>query len=175
MQIDLQRINKCILHQQICFYRHGHFFRTTDCFLTSEDDFAINFQMQEYLKLHVLHINCMHNKTGLISLLSNKMFLKNATFFNQVGRNFNIPENCIQLTKTNNVKCKEFFGKGPDYILHCRQNFVFATGNVSYTDPLLQLHKLSYVPVLIPDERFPIQINNIKVLQFLVGFFFGIS
>ena len=81
LQTDLQIINKCILHQQICFYRHGHFFCAKDCFLTSEKDFAINFKMQEYLKLHVLHVDCMHVKTGLISFLSNKMFFYKFNFF----------------------------------------------------------------------------------------------
>ena len=116
--------------------------------------------MQQYLKLQVQHITCLHEKTGFVSLLSNNMFLKNSTFFTQIGRDFNVPTDCIKLTKNNNEKCGQFFGKGPIYILHCRHNSVYGTGNISYLDPLLQIYKLSFVPTLIPDLHFPIQLNN---------------
>ena len=43
LQIDIVKINKCILHQQICFYSHGIFFCAEDCYLTSDYDFAFNF------------------------------------------------------------------------------------------------------------------------------------
>ena len=33
------------------------------------------------LKVHIFHITCLHDKSGLVSLLSNHMFLKNQTFF----------------------------------------------------------------------------------------------
>ena len=50
LQIDIEKINKCILQQQICFYRHGNFFCAEDCFLTSDYDFASIFNYRSILK-----------------------------------------------------------------------------------------------------------------------------
>ena len=45
----------------------------------------------------------------------------------------------------------------------CRNEEVFATGNLSYSDPKLTVHKLSYIPTKILSTHFPISIKNDKL------------
>ena len=165
MQIDSQKIYDCIQNQKFCFSRHKVFYCTRNCYLTSVDKFVINFQMQQYSKLKVQHVSCLHEKSGLVSLMTNSMFLQNTSFYTQVGRNVNIPNICLTLTKDNNDKCGPYFGKGPLYILQCRHGSVWATGNSSYSDPLLNLYKLSFVPLMILDSHFPIRLNGKQIYK----------
>ena len=71
----------------------------------------------------------------------------------------------LSLMKDNYEKCAPYCSMGPNYILQCRHGFVYATGNLSYSDPLLNLYKLSYVPVLILDSHFPIQLNGKRIYK----------
>ena len=165
VQSDSKQINDCIQNKQFCFSRHGIFYCTLNCYLMSDTTFLINFKMQEYSKLQVQHISCLHEKSGLVSVMTNSMFLQNASFYTQIGRNFNVPDICLTLTKDNYKKCAPYFSMGPNYILQCRHGFVYTTGNLSYSDPLLNLYKLSYVPVLILDSHFPIQLNGKRIYK----------
>ena len=117
--------------------------------MTSENGFALNLKLQEYLKVNVHHISCMHEKTGQLSSLSGKMFLRNDSNFDQIGKSLFIPQKCIMLTKDNNQECSKFFENAPEFILQCRNNEVYATGNISYFTPELEENKLSYVPIKI--------------------------
>ena len=44
---DLVQIEKCILQQELCFYRHKKFFCSSDCYLTSQNGFTFNLKLQE--------------------------------------------------------------------------------------------------------------------------------
>ena len=90
VQSDSKTIYDCIQNKQFCFSRHGIFYCTLNCYLTSDTEFLINCKMQEYSKLQVQHISCLHEKSGLVSVMTNSMFLPNASFYTQIGRNFNV-------------------------------------------------------------------------------------
>ena len=160
IQKDIATIEKCILHKQVCIYRHHRIFCTQNCYLTSDDEFLIHFNLTEFVRINVLHIECLHDKSGSVSQMSNNMFLANQTFFTQIGEETSIPRNCISLNKVNNVKCQQYFLPGPTFLFQCRNGTVFATGNCSYYDPKLTSHQLNYIPAQIPDDHFPIQINK---------------
>ena len=76
-----------------------------------------------------------------------------------------MPHTCLTLRKINNKRCAPYFHQGPIYILQCRQGSVYGTGNLSYSDPMLSLYKLSYVPTLILDDHFPIQLNGKQIYK----------
>ena len=58
---DIAQIDKCILQQELCFYRHKKFFCSSNCFLTSHDNgFMFNLKLQEYSKsMLIIFILCM--------------------------------------------------------------------------------------------------------------------
>ena len=162
---DNQQIYECILNKQFCFTRHGIVYCAQNCYLTSETQFLINFQTLEYTKLQVQHVSCLHEKNGVVNKMTNFMFLHNTTFYTQIGRDFTVPDTCISLTKHNNERCALYFKQGPVYILQCRNGDVYGTGNLSYSDPMLSLYQLSYVPTLILDSHFPIQLNGKQIYK----------
>ena len=113
IQTDSRKIYNCIFNAPFCISKHGLFYCTRNCYLTSGDKFLINFQLQQYEKLQVQHFTCLHEKTGFVSLLSNNMFLQNSTFFTQIGRDFDIPTDCIKLTKKQQWKMCTVFRQRP--------------------------------------------------------------
>ena len=85
----------------------------------------------------------------MVHKMSHLMFLHNNTFFNQIGTELSVPESCLSLTSENNLKCVIYFQAAPTYILQCRNGEVFATGNLSYTDPMLNSYKLSFIHIFL--------------------------
>ena len=85
----------------------------------------------------------------MISQMSNFMFWHNNSVYTQT-----VPDICLSLTKDNNERCAPYFKQGPVYILQCRNGDVYATGNLSYSNPMLSLYQLSYIPTLIFGHSF---------------------
>ena len=50
-----------------------------------------------------------------------------------------------------------------DHILQCRNNDVWASGNLSFSNPKLEIKHLSYVPQVILSQDFPIIIKNRQI------------
>ena len=125
---DSKIINECILNRQFCFIRHDNFSCARNCYLTSKNDFSINFQTLEYKKIKVNHITCLHERNGLVHQMSHLT----------IGTDFSVPDSCLTLTSNNNMKCGAYFHTGPTYILQCRDGEVFATGNLRSYVKLVQ-------------------------------------
>ena len=49
--------------------------------------------------------------------------------------------------------------------MQCRNNEIVATGNDSYTNPKLEIKKLSYVPRIIEASDFPIRMSNKQIFK----------
>ena len=85
LQKDIQFINKCILNEPFCFLQHKTF-RCTKKNLTSQKEFLLNFLHMPYEKVSVKHINCLHERNGMVSKMSHLMFMINNTVYKQIGR-----------------------------------------------------------------------------------------
>ena len=93
------------------------------------------------------------------------MFIKNSTHFTAIDHDLIIPIHCAKQTHTNNIECRPYFTSNVQhqYIMQCRNNKVFATWNLSFTNPKLEKIKLSFVPAIINSFNFPIRISDQQV------------
>jgi hypothetical protein len=89
------------------------------------------------------------------------MFTKNMTHYTSLEKNVEVPLSCSEQTTSNNAKCKKYFMESSkDHILQCRNNDVWASGNLTFSNPKLEIKHLSYVPQIILAQDFPIKISK---------------
>ena len=158
---DIEQLTSCVRSQSFCFHQHEKMHCTEDCFLSVADNFYINFKLLSYKKLEIYHASCLHTLAGHISILDNEMFVKNATHFKSISKDINVPIQCSEQTLENNIECKAYFMPSNDQsILQCRNDQIFATGNISYLNPRLQSIGLTFVPTVISKLDFPINLSN---------------
>ena len=160
LQVDLIELQQCVLNREIVKFIHGRTFVSKQCYLTSNAEFLLHHNFTEFLRIKIHHLSCLHDKSGLVSKLDNKMFISNFSHFHSVSGTISIPNNCLKLGKLNHEQCRKYFEQGPKYKFQCRENSVFATGEISFQDPKLNTHKLNFVPQEIRDEYFPIKIEE---------------
>ena len=163
-QRDSSQLSKCVRGQSFCFLQHSNLHCTKDCFLTSKTDFFLNFELLTYTRLEVFHASCLHTLSGKLSILDNGMFTKNKTHYTSLKKNVEVPLFCSEQTTANNANCKEYFMEtSKDHILQCRNSEVWASGNLSFTNPKLEIKHLSYVPKNILAQDFPIKIKDRQI------------
>ena len=158
---DIRQLTSCVRGESFCFQQHEKMHCTENCFLTVKDNYFINFNLLSYKKLNIFHADCLHTLAGHISILSNGMFVKNSTHYKSIDKDITVPIQCSEQTLENNLKCKAYFvPTDKQSILQCRNDQIFATGNISFLNPRLQSIGLSFVPTVISILDFPINIQN---------------
>jgi hypothetical protein len=158
---DLKQITSCVRGETFCFPQHKNLHCTADCYLSTSDNFYVNFQLLSYTKLEIHHASCLHTLAGHVSILDNRMLVKNKTHYTSINKEISIPLHCSEQTLENNIECKPYFKKSnEESILQCRDNEIYATGNISFLNPKLQSTGLSFVPSIIQKINFPINLKN---------------
>ena len=99
----------CVQNKPFCFNQHKQLHCTKNCFLTVQSDFFMNFHLLSYKKLRVHHAQCLHTLAGQISLLNDRMFLRNDSHFSAIGQDLFVAIQCSQQTQENNIECRPYF------------------------------------------------------------------
>ena len=158
---DIYQLTSCVIGKSFCFQQHERMHCTEDCFLTVSNNYFLNFKLLSYKKLNIFHADCLHTLAGHVSIMNNGMFTKNSTHFKSINKDIIVPIQCSEQTLENNLKCKAYFmPTDKQSILQCRNDQIFATGNVSFLNPRLQSVGLSFVPMIINKSNFPINLQN---------------
>ena len=158
---DLTQITSCIRGKTFCFQQHKNLHCTEDCYLSISDNFYVNFKLLSYTKLEIHHASCLHTLAGHVSILNNEMLVKNKTHYNSINKDISVPLHCAEQTLENNIECKSYFVQSNEQcILQCRDDQIYATGNISFLNPRLQSTSLSFVPSIIEKVNFPINLKN---------------